>query len=440
MKSAALHAIMVVISCSFVLGQQYKVLWNFGSVPNDGLVPVANLISDPAGNLYGTTQVGGTNFFPDGIGGTVFELSPQSDGTWTETILYNFCSVVGLYGCLDGASPEAGLIFDAQGNLYGTTTGGGANPCSSGYPGCGTVFELSPPSQPGGAWTETVLYSFCTQNQGNFCLDGIRPVSQLTFDSSGNLYGTASDGGASKSPLGGGVVFELSPSPNGWTETVLYSFCTIATRYACLNGAYPAAGVTFDKSGNLYGTTEFNGNLQKGGGSIYELSPGSSGWTGTFVLNMQKNSNDAGPEGTVVFDQMGNLYTTFAYAGTNGGGGVVKLDSATHKQSNFSFKNTGELGPTAGPLLDDARKTLYGTANGSPNTYGFVFQITASGEETTLYNFCSQSGCTDGFWPYAGLIEDKAGNLYGTTKYGGTGTECSGIGAGSCGVVFEITP
>lgn len=439
MKSPTLYAIVVVLSCSFAVGQQYKVLWNFSNSPNDGFYPAAGLIADGHGNLYGTTQDGGTGGTYNT--GTVFELSPQTDGTWKETILYNFCSVIG-FSCLDGSAPQAALAFDPHGNLYGTTAEGGANPCPTGGGGCGTVFELSPPSVPGGAWTETVLYSFCAvPRQGtNSCLDGFHPLSQLIFDASGNLYGTTQEGGNPQSGYlddNTGVVFELSPGSNGWTETVLYNFCSIGKgNYDCEDGASPTAGVTFDRSGNLYGTTEYSGNTRFGGGLVYELSPASTGWAQTILIS-GTNSYYEGFEGSVVFDPHGNLYTTFYYAGRNGGGGALRLNPATHKLFSFSFDDTVDSFPSSSPLLDLPHKTLYATTNGYPYSYGFVFELNQSGEETTLYNFCSQLNCTDGAFPFAGLIEDKAGNLYGTTKYGGNSTTCNGFG---CGVVYEVTP
>src|ERR1700683_4705763 len=146
-------ATVVVLACTFALGQQYKVLWTFAGPPNDGGVPVTNLVLDQAGNLYGTTEFGGTY-----DSGTVFELSPNGDGTWTESVIYEFCTDMGNNLCLDGQYPVAGLIFDGSGTLYGTTKSGGAG--SFGYQ-AGTVFKLSPPAMPGSAWTETVLYSFC---------------------------------------------------------------------------------------------------------------------------------------------------------------------------------------------------------------------------------------------------------------------------------------
>src|SRR5580704_5070403 len=278
MKRLALSAAVSILCCGFMLGQaQYKVLYNFGSVPNDGIGPQGALISDSSGNLYGTTAFGG-GASGGTAGGTVFELSPQSNGTWNETILYDFCSQT---NCTDGYEPQAGLLMDSAGNLYGTTY---YSYCTTGAGECaGTVFELSPPSPPGGPWTHTVLYTFCSEVNYPVCLDGDQPHSQLVFDASGNLYGTTVKGGTGHDvgSSGGGTVFELSRGSSGWTETLLYSFCQLGTGFKCPDGAFPQAGVVFDNSGNLYGTTQ--AAVSEAGGLVYELSPGSNGWTETVL-------------------------------------------------------------------------------------------------------------------------------------------------------------
>ena len=213
-------------------GWTETVLHSFQPNGTDGNYPIAGLIFDAAGNLYGTTSAGGTYGF-----GTVFELTPEEGGGWTETVLLNFNGT-------DGSYPHAGLAFDAAGNLYGTT----------GYDGTyhyGTVFELTPTA--GGGWTETVLHSF-----GNGT-DGASPFAGLIFDAAGNLYGTTSAGGT----YGTGTVFELT----GGREQVLYSF---KSRYGA-DGATPYAGLIFDAAGNLYGTTYWGGNY--GDGTVFELTP-----------------------------------------------------------------------------------------------------------------------------------------------------------------------
>jgi len=198
---------MVIFSASFVLGQaQEKVLWTFGGYPHDGANPAGRLISDEAGNVYGTTRFGG-----GADDGTVFELSPQPDGTWTETVLYEFCVAGGL--CPDGEQPEAGLVFDPAGNLFGTTYVGGTTQLYG-----GTVFELSPPQLPGGAWTFATIYNFCSVVNCQICLDGMNPHSQLALDAAGDLYGTTTAGGTGHDLsryAGDGTVFELSQGANG---------------------------------------------------------------------------------------------------------------------------------------------------------------------------------------------------------------------------------
>src|ERR1019366_934096 len=212
-----------------------KVLYSFIHNGTDGGFPQAGLIFDAAGNLYGTTSEGGTSSSCSGGCGTVFELTPTAGGGWTEKVLHNFNS-----NGTDGANPYAGLIFDAAGNLYGTTTVGGTY-----Y--YGTVFELTPTA--GGGWTEKVLHSFNYNGT-----DGNNPQASLTIDAAGNLYGTTSGGGTYGNYKG--TVFELTPAAGGdWTETVLHNFVGP-------DGAAPLAGLIFDAAGNLYGTTS-------GGGTYY---------------------------------------------------------------------------------------------------------------------------------------------------------------------------
>jgi uncharacterized repeat protein (TIGR03803 family) len=197
-----------------------QTLYSFGAQP-DGNYPSANLVFDASGNLYGTTTQGGTNG-----AGTVFKMTPNA-GQWIKTILYSFCH---LQGCPDGSSPYSDLIIDAAGNLYGTTYNGGTYWQAGSMTG-GVVFKLTP--QPDGTWTETVLHNF-----GNGT-DGILPQASLVSDKAGNLYGTTTGGGATSPGCsqGCGTVFELSPGSNSqWTEKVLYSFCSQAN---CVDGMTP---------------------------------------------------------------------------------------------------------------------------------------------------------------------------------------------------------
>jgi uncharacterized repeat protein (TIGR03803 family) len=420
-KNLILRVAVITMSCGLVFGQaQEKVLWSFAGPPGDGLIPIGNLILDPAGNLYGVTQAGGSSVTNEG--GTVFELSPDGQGSWFETILYNFCSDYVNFQCLDGALPQAGLVLDSANNLYGTTWEGGAN-------GQGTVFELSPPSAPGGPWTESVLHSFCANNVNNQCLDGAFPASQLALDAQGNLYGTAGGGSGHGS---GGIVFEFSLIAGEWTETILYDFCSLGQGNFCPDGGDPRGGVAFDKSNNLFGTTQLGGAPSSvGGGTIYKLSANSEGWVETVLFASAYPSKGSDPQGGASLDGWGNLYTTFYSGGQSGNGGVFKLaPGGSHVE--FWFDGADGSGPGAGVLVDLKRHALYGTTEGGgDHGGGTVFKMTAPAQEAVVYSFCQQTNCSDGGIPVAGLIEDNSGNLYGTAKGGGTYRD---------GVVFEITP
>jgi uncharacterized repeat protein (TIGR03803 family) len=288
------------------------VLYSFCSQTNcaDGAQPVAGLIMDGAGNLYGTTQ-GGGNASGQGV---VFQLRRhhQHRGTaWTETVLYSFCSQT---DCADGARPSAGLTIDGAGNLYGTTGIGGN--------GRGVVFELTPDQTPT-AWTETVLYRFCAQSN---CADGAYPEAGLIMDGAGNLYGTTAFGGIGGAG-GGGVVFELTPGQTGtaWTETMLYSFCAQTN---CADGEFPYAGLIMDGAGNLYGTTYYGG----GRGVVFQLTPDETGaaWTETVLYRFCSHTNcpdGAYPEAGLIMDGTGNLYGTTVIGG-NGSGVVFALNAS----------------------------------------------------------------------------------------------------------------
>lgn len=419
----------MILAGSTAVAQQFNVLHSFASTPVDGEAPTGDLIFDPAGNIYGVTEEGGTAGY-----GTVYELSPNSGGGWTETVLYNFCSVNN--NCPDGLFPMAGLIRDAHGNLFGTTYGGGSPTCPYWRPGCGTVYELSPPSAPGGAWTETILYNFCTIQSANNCVDGGFPRSQLVADSLGNLYGTASFGGVAEDA---GLVFELSRGKNGWTETVLYNFCSVQQVQQCPNGAIPVSAVVRDKSGNLYGTTQSGGVLQGDdyGGVVYELSPSVSGWTETVLYAFAPPyAYGTDPYAPLVLDDAGSLYGTAVNGGEGGiagPGSVFKLNpNNTSSDRVFTFNGSDGANPTARVLLDAKLHTLYSTTQfGGSGNVGVAFQMVTPEQEQVLYNFCSLPNCTDGSYPSSGLVEDKLGNLYGTTSNGGQSDR---------GVLYEITP
>ena len=437
MKKALFYLAITLLSCIAALSQtQYKILWNFPSTPTDGAVPIGSLILDKLGNLYGTTAGGGNDPSCPTLGGcgTVFELSPNGDGTWSETILYSFCSNYSNGLCLDGAYPQAGLVIDGKGDLYGTTTYGGNQQQNCGdSQGCGTAFKLSRPS-PGGVWTEKVLYSFCQMTVvNNHCRDGGFPKSSLATDGAGNLYGTTSVGGSNIDNAG--TVFKLSRGTKGWTETVIYNFCSLGKgNRVCPDGALPIAGVTFDKLGNLYGTTQAGGWKYAGGkGLVYKLTPGVNGWTETVVYRLPLSGKEgAEPMAPVVFDSLGNLYGN-AFAGGEFGQGVLfKLSPKNGgKVRTYSFNLHDGATPQSALVVDSRSGGVYGSAfTGGTNTFGAIFKMTAPAQETVLYNFCQQQNCADGSLPN-GIILDKSGNIFGTTQVGGPSNE---------GVLFEIIP
>jgi uncharacterized repeat protein (TIGR03803 family) len=243
------------------------------------------LVFDAQGNVYGTAVGGG----PGDTGGAVYEMT-LSNGQWVYQNLYVF---TGFAGGSDGSFAEGGVIFDGASNLYGTTSEGGGQGCSD--RGCGTVFELSPN---GSGWTEKILYAF---EDGP---DGAGPVAGLIMDAGGNLYGTTTSGGQN----GGGTVFELSPSGSNWNFNLLYSFSH--TEY--YGGA--SGSLAMDSSGNLYGTTLYGGSY--GWGSIFKLSPSGGGWTYASLHDFTFGNDGAVPQGDVTLDGNGNLYGTTSEGGT----------------------------------------------------------------------------------------------------------------------------
>jgi uncharacterized repeat protein (TIGR03803 family) len=331
-------------------GLTETVLHSFDDDGKDGSYPYAGLIFDSAGNLYGTTFLGGAY-----NGGTVFELTPKAGGGWKEAVLHSFNP-----GGKDGFNPYAGLIVDANGNFYGTTVDGGAY-------GGGAVFELTRGA--GGRWRETVLHSF---NPG--AADGSGPYGGLVLDKAGNLYGTTSAGGA----YDYGTVFKLtSQAGGGWREKVVHSFNNDGK-----DGFNPYAGLTFDALGNLYGTTLYGGIYNVG--AVFELTHNAGkGLTEKVLHSFDDNgSGGDGPYAGVIFDASGNLYGTTFYGGAYGDGMVFELTPRSNggtwtETVLHNFNNNGKDGfnPYAG-LIFDAAGNLYTTAlDGGAYTYGTVVEI-----------------------------------------------------------------
>jgi uncharacterized repeat protein (TIGR03803 family) len=303
----------------------YSVLYSFAG-GTDGASPQSSLVFDAEGHLYGTTFSGGASG-----AGTVYKVTKKGK----ETVLYSFT------GATDGGSPIARLAIDKTGNLYGTTTAGGAN-------GNGAVFKLVRPKA-GGQWKEKVLYSFGSG-------DGTVPVSGVTLDAKGNVYGTDSAGGT----YGYGTVFELTHSKSGWTESILYQFQNQN------DGGTPYGGLTFDSKGNLYGSATQGGS--GGGGTVFELTRSGSGWAFN-VLYPVPGWGISGTFRDLLFDKSGNIYATTHCDGDNSDGTVYEL---------------------------------------SPSSNGWIPNV--------LYQF---TGGNDGLYVFSNLVMDANGNLYGTNSEGG---------------------
>lgn len=359
-----------------------KVLYRFQG-GTDGFEPLGTLVADQAGNLYGTTTSGGTGNCNGGCG-TAFELSPNPDGTWAETILYSFA------GGSDGAFPNAGMVFDQKGNLYGTTLHYGGS-------GDGTAFRLSPPAKPGNAWTETVLYNFVGDSDGEYCL------GSLTFDRAGNLYGATLFGGI----YGGGTIFQLVPPKQGdaWSLNVLHTFKGTG------DGLDPWGPVSLDDHGVVYGTTY--------DGVVYRLKPPAPGQT-KWAFKVLCQLPGLAPQGALLAGR-GVLYAT-SLRGANNAGDVLQLTPQPGQwkvTTLYDFKGGTDGSNPLNGLVADRAGNLYGvTSTGGIDDHGTIYRLSLKNgvwTKTTLYRF---QGGNDGADPESGVIVGS-GVLYGTTAAGG---------------------
>ncbi len=401
--------VFIMFGASAFAANAPKTLHDFQTqgVPDDGGSLYSSLAFDLAGNAYGTTVSGGAN-----NAGIVYELSPTTGGQWKETILYSFKG-----GSDDGSGSHATPVFDSAGNLYGTTISGGltSKACRA---GCGAIFKLSP-SADGGPWTETILHQFTGAADGGVAYAG------LIFDGAGNLFGTNIVGGTNAF----GTVFELSPSSGGtWTETVLHNFSGMP------DGSTPYTPLKFDSAGNLYGTTYTGGahNL----GTVYRLSAGS--WTEEVLYSFRGGRDGAMPFAGVTIDQIGNVFGTTQAGGTARVGIAYELNAADNWKETIIHQFLGlSAGDGANPngLVLDLSGNLYGTTvGGGKFNPGTIFRLTpgaSAWKETILYNF---TGGNDGAYPSAAPTLDAAGNLFGTTLWGGPAGDTTG------GVAFEFIP
>ncbi len=404
--SAVVASVVVLCLLTVVAqAQTYTVLHNFSG--RDGNGPGFSLTIDPAGNLYGTTELGGSHCGSSGCG-TVFKLE-RHGSNWILKQLYDFL------GGTDGQFPESGVIFGAEGNLYGATNGGGQF-------GAGTIYKLQPPAtickKVQCAWQETVLYNFTGHG------DGYLPEGDLIFDQAGNLYGTTAQGGGGSCTGGCGVVFELTPSHGSWNFAVVYSFTSLS------DGALPESGVVLDQSGKIYGTTVAGGAHSDG--TVFELTKAGAVWTKTVLHDFAARSDGQFPQAGLVFDPSGNLFGFAQFGGTHNNGTAFELQPSLGGWNYSQIFSFGQeiASPIATPTLDSAGN-LYGAAfGGGAHAPGGIFELALSGGSYSYVPLHYFTG-TDGQYPFGGVRFDAAGNLYGTA---------SGGGEQHAGVVFEITP
>jgi uncharacterized repeat protein (TIGR03803 family) len=411
-------ALLVSVQASQAQSWTLTTLHTFCSEDNcaDGSLPLASLVQDSDGNIYGTTETGGAH--NDGV---VFALERRSRG-WKYRVLHSFC-----FSCGGGVFPAAGLIVDVAGNLYGTTLGGGPHDC-------GIAFELVRPR-----WKLKTLDSFCHRHK-----DGDSPVTAFTYagrsegalyDGVSPLYGATGRGGAN----GRGTVYRLDPAGGEWRETVLYDFCA---QSSCTDGADPSGDLLMDPAGNLFGNALLGGT--GGAGLVYQITDtGKSRASAETVLysfcSVANCDDGADPSGALAVDEQGNLYGTTQNTG-NEGGALFRLanngDSweeevvhtfCTHKCHDGYLPASGVTIDSTGTLF--GVDELGGTGENGVGG-GVAFQVTG-GKVKPVYQFCSLANCADGRVPQATPIVGRNGELFGTTAQGGE--------TSAAGTVFMLT-
>jgi uncharacterized repeat protein (TIGR03803 family) len=401
-----LVAMLILSAAAAFAGPGENTLYTF-SGGADGAWPKAGVIVGPDGALYGVTQYGGANTF-----GTVYRVAQNSNGTWTETVIYNFTDTN------DGAGPIGQIAFDAAGNIYGTTAFG--KPYEQ-----GTVYKLTPGAD--GTYSATLLYAFTGG------ADGQQPVSGVVLDKAGNIYGTTPTGGS----MGDGVVFEVSPNSDGtWSENVIHNFGETSS-----DAVEPLSNLLMDAAGNLYGAAGEGGSGTYRGGAVFELSPnGTSTWTENILYSFNGNADGAVPD-VIAFDKSGNIY------GTAGGGGIVNSTNCPHgcgtifrlaKSTGgnwpytraYAFNGTSGYDPNG--ITFDSEGNIYGTTLESYPDLGTVFELKRGGAgQRWTYSLLYDFGATAGGIEPTGLIIHQ-GSLYGSTL---STTTCY-----LCGTVWEVTP
>jgi uncharacterized repeat protein (TIGR03803 family) len=402
LNTAALLSMMA-LSLATATATTTDVIFSFAE--GEGEYADTDLETDSAGNIYGTTVLGG-----DFGSGTVFQLSPTPNG-WVHTVLYSFT------GGADGGEPYKGVTLDSEGNLYGTAVTGGSGNCEG---GCGVAYKVS---NTGGTWTQAVIHAFTGGD------DGSGPGARVTVDTAGNIYGMAPTGGAN----GLGTIYRIRQAPTGaWAFMVIHAFTGGA------DGASGSAGRMILREGHLYGAATTGGS--HGSGVVFELTRrgtrGIGGWDFRTIYSFQGQPDGSFPYGALLFDGSGNLYGTTYYGGANGIGAVYKLSPQPVGEWTedliYSFEQGTDGNSPISNLVFDVAGNLYGTTSEGGLGSGTIFKLSPVGKgswiETVVHAF---AGPPDGGFSYNGMVVDVFGNFYGATVHGGENDD---------GCVYKFTP
>jgi uncharacterized repeat protein (TIGR03803 family) len=405
MKSLTFSISAVAVTAAFVLSVATAaavttdVIFSFEE--DQGEYADTDLETDNAGNIYGTTVLGG-----DFGSGTVFQLSPTPNG-WVHTVLYSFT------GGADGGEPYKGVTLDREGNLYGTAVTGGSGNCEG---GCGVAYKLT---NSGGNWTQVVIHAFTGGD------DGAGPGARLTVDRGGNIYGMAPTGGAN----GLGTIYKIGQAGGAWTFKVIHTFT------GADDGATGSAGRMVLRRARLYGAATTGG--AHGSGVIFELTPRSVGeWDFRTIYAFKGQPDGSFPYGALLFAGSGKIYGTTYYGGTNGIGAVYELSPRRNGEWNenviYSFQEESDGNSPISNLVFDPVGNLYGTTSEGGLGSGTIFKLSPIGggqwTETVVHSF---QGPPDGAFAYNGMVVDRFGNFYGATVHGGKNDD---------GCIYKFTP
>jgi len=393
-------AAVFALSLATVTAATTDVIYSFEE--DEGEYADTDLETDSAGNIYGTTVLGG-----DFGSGTVFQLS-HTGNSWVHTVLYSFT------GGADGGEPYKGVTLDGEGNLYGTAVTGGSGICEG---GCGVAYKLT---NSGGTWTQTVIHAFTGED------DGSGPGARVTVDGAGNVYGMAPTGGA----YGLGTIYKIRQGQNGaWVLKVIHAFTGGA------DGATGSAGRMILRQGHLYGAATTGGTY--GSGVVFELTPTQVGeWDFRTIYSFRGQPDGSFPYGALLFDSSGNIYGTTYYGGANNIGAVYQLTPRANGEWRekvlYSFQGGTDGNSPISNLVFDTARNLYGTTSEGGLGTGTIFKLSPVGGghwmETVVHMF---QGPPDGAFSYNGMVVDPFGNFYGATVHGGVDDD---------GSIYKFTP